>query len=213
MVECPPMILNMATLGTCTPKSKRTNSLAFAQADCHTCVVAGDHCDRQRPKCSTCLSKGRECGGFAMPLSWDPRRMLSFHPFSSDDQVIGEIPGREEGASGSSIRATPGLTPSKAVPPLRFRSMMGNSVRPKKRRRRHPSQTGNLTLPESVDPEEGVAEGVTEAEELPLISEGENCGIIPDSEAANEMDSLGMCAYRPNWAQNQALSSSFNVKL
>lgn len=185
----------MATLGTCPPKGKRTNSLAFAQADCHTCGVAGDRCDRQRPKCSTCLLKGRECGGFAMPLSWDPRRMLSFHPFSSDDQVIGEIPGREEGASGSSIWASPGLTPSKAMPPLRFRSM-GHSVRPKKRRRRHSSQTGNVTLPGSVVS----GEAVTEAEELPPISEGENCEIIPDSGAANEADNLGMRPRRPNWA-------------
>lgn len=53
---------------------KRTNSLAFATADCHTCASNGYKCDRQRPQCTTCLGQGRKCGGFAMPLSWDERR-------------------------------------------------------------------------------------------------------------------------------------------
>lgn len=57
------------------PKGKRTNSLAFCQTDCHTCASTGLVCDRRRPQCSTCLSQGRKCGGFATPLSWDDKRI------------------------------------------------------------------------------------------------------------------------------------------
>jgi hypothetical protein len=48
----------------------RTNSLAFAKHDCHTCAALGTECDRQRPRCGTCLSNQRKCDGFAMPLIW-----------------------------------------------------------------------------------------------------------------------------------------------
>lgn len=48
----------------------RTNSLAFAKHDCHTCAALKTECDRQRPRCGTCLSNERKCDGFAMPLVW-----------------------------------------------------------------------------------------------------------------------------------------------
>ncbi|KAK1143722.1 hypothetical protein N8T08_006122 [Aspergillus melleus] len=53
---------------------RKPNSLAFARTDCHTCAASGVQCDRQRPQCTTCLNRGRKCGGFATPLSWDDRR-------------------------------------------------------------------------------------------------------------------------------------------
>lgn len=56
---------------------KRTNSLAFARSDCHTCASLSDKCDRRRPKCSACIDRGRCCGGFATPLSWDSKRMVN----------------------------------------------------------------------------------------------------------------------------------------
>lgn len=56
-------------------RAKRTNSLAFASVDCHTCLVNGAKCDRKRPQCATCISKEIRCAGFATPLSWDHRRM------------------------------------------------------------------------------------------------------------------------------------------
>lgn len=49
---------------------RRTNSLAFAKNDCHTCTSLNKECDRRRPRCGTCLSDGRKCDGFAMPLVW-----------------------------------------------------------------------------------------------------------------------------------------------
>jgi hypothetical protein len=49
---------------------RRTNSLAFAKHDCHTCAALKTDCDRQRPRCGTCLSNQRKCDGFAIPLVW-----------------------------------------------------------------------------------------------------------------------------------------------
>lgn len=50
--------------------SRRTNSLAFAKYNCHTCTKLNEQCDRRRPRCTTCLSSRRRCDGFAMPLVW-----------------------------------------------------------------------------------------------------------------------------------------------
>ncbi|KAE8366377.1 fungal-specific transcription factor domain-containing protein [Aspergillus caelatus] len=68
-----------------TQVGKRTNSLAFARTDCHTCASRGQKCDRQRPQCATCISHGRKCGGFATPLSWDHRRTRNRALASQDD--------------------------------------------------------------------------------------------------------------------------------
>lgn len=48
----------------------RTNSLAFAKSDCHSCLSFNESCDRRRPRCGTCSSSHRKCGGFAMDLVW-----------------------------------------------------------------------------------------------------------------------------------------------
>ncbi|OGM44196.1 hypothetical protein ABOM_006996 [Aspergillus bombycis] len=68
-----------------TQVGKRTNSLAFARSDCHTCASRGQKCDRQRPQCTTCISHGRKCGGFATPLSWDHRRTRNRALAGQDD--------------------------------------------------------------------------------------------------------------------------------
>lgn len=53
----------------------RTNSLGSAKVDCHTCLQMGSCCDRQRPRCGTCLKNHRACGGFTMNLVWNyPKR-------------------------------------------------------------------------------------------------------------------------------------------
>lgn len=68
-------ILETMASRTTENRSKRTNSLAFASVDCHTCSIRGNKCDRRRPQCSPCLSKGIKCAGFVTPLTWDHRRM------------------------------------------------------------------------------------------------------------------------------------------
>ena len=59
----------MASVTSLDP-TPRTNSLAFAKVDCHTCIRLNNRCDRRRPKCGTCLSQGHSCGGFAQDLVW-----------------------------------------------------------------------------------------------------------------------------------------------
>jgi hypothetical protein len=49
----------------------RTNSLAFAKSDCHTCKTKRRNCDRQRPVCSTCQDLGDKCEGFQTRLVWE----------------------------------------------------------------------------------------------------------------------------------------------
>lgn len=165
-------------------KGKRTNSLAFAQADCHTCAVAGDQCDRRRPKCSTCLSRGRNCGGFATQLSWDSRRMLSFHQSPSEYQITGETSGLQEKVLQSPKARATSVPSVQAAAPLQFR-FMGNSARQKKRRRGPSAQSINVAPSDSVIPDESL---------LPL-SEGENGGIISGGGETDEIGGLGRCQY------------------
>ncbi|KAH6646199.1 fungal-specific transcription factor domain-containing protein [Truncatella angustata] len=53
-----------------TLNGRRTNSLAFAKTDCHTCIATQIQCDRQRPRCSACSAKKIVCGGYPMQLTW-----------------------------------------------------------------------------------------------------------------------------------------------
>lgn len=48
----------------------RTNPLAFAKTDCHTCTSNQPPCDRRRPRCSSCSGKNIICGGYPMQLTW-----------------------------------------------------------------------------------------------------------------------------------------------
>jgi hypothetical protein len=48
----------------------RTNSLAFAKTNCHTCDAHQRQCDRKRPRCSTCSGKDILCGGYPIQLTW-----------------------------------------------------------------------------------------------------------------------------------------------
>merc|ERR1711939_313818 len=50
---------------------KRTNSLGWAKADCHTCAEKQRFCDRRRPRCSACLDEGGICGGYIQALNWE----------------------------------------------------------------------------------------------------------------------------------------------
>jgi hypothetical protein len=65
-------------------ESRRTNSLAFAKQDCHTCAALETQCDRKRPHCGTCLSNQRKCDGFAIPLVWKDLEVAQSLPPSRD---------------------------------------------------------------------------------------------------------------------------------
>jgi hypothetical protein len=52
----------------------RTNSLAFAKTDCHTCTANQRRCDRKRPRCGSCSGKNIICGGYPMQLTWSEKK-------------------------------------------------------------------------------------------------------------------------------------------
>lgn len=113
---------------------KRTNSLAFATIDCHTCATRGEKCDRRRPKCSQCLSQGHECGGFATALSWDSKRMLSCNPISTTLEVAGH-PSDQVNDMLDPLMKQSSMPPSQSPdPPVRFR-FVGDPTRRRKRRK------------------------------------------------------------------------------
>lgn len=58
------------------PSKPRTNSLAFAKTDCHTCTANRSRCDRKRPRCSSCSGKNIICGGYPMQLKWPKSKPL-----------------------------------------------------------------------------------------------------------------------------------------
>lgn len=87
----------------------RTNSLAFAKSDCHTCSELKRWCDRQRPQCGTCIKHRRKCGGYVLDLTWK--------------QPSGNSPGR------GSVPPSPGLA---VASERRFKFKQG---RPKKKRK------------------------------------------------------------------------------
>lgn len=107
-------------------QDKRTNSLAFAQSDCHTCASTAEQCDRRRPRCSTCLSHGRKCGGFATPLSWDPRRMWIDNPSNMKNSSTSVL--------NRDVSNRPEQGPDRPAPPRRFRFIKGAS-KPRKQRK------------------------------------------------------------------------------
>ena len=116
---------------TTTCKDKRTNSLAFARSDCHTCASNGEKCDRRRPRCSTCLNRGRKCGGFPTTLSWDPKRMWSDNQSITNDDSTDLCNANT--TMSDTARAEP-IASRRAAPPRRFRFIKGPS-RPRKQRR------------------------------------------------------------------------------
>lgn len=117
---------------TVSSTSKKTNSLAFSRTDCHTCAASGQPCDRRRPRCSTCLSQGRTCGGFATPLSWATKRMWT------DNPSIGDA------ATAPATQSTTAPTlPSNASAGRDFRFIVGPSKPRKRRKTSHaPSRKG-----------------------------------------------------------------------
>ncbi|OJJ01287.1 hypothetical protein ASPVEDRAFT_82811 [Aspergillus versicolor CBS 583.65] len=155
-------------------KGKRTNSLAFAQTDCHTCALLGEQCDRRRPQCSTCLALSRKCGGFATPLSWDPRRMWMDNP-----SIATERPGND---CASSITAT-----AEPAFPRRFRFVSaGSRLRKRRKGRTRTADPKQAQLPD----QSGEAVAITPTEIFPRLV-GEDQGIRSQDQTANGLQLTG----------------------
>lgn len=170
-------------------QDKRTNSLAFAQSDCHTCASTAERCDRRRPRCSTCLDHGRKCGGFATPLSWDPRRMWIDDPSTMRDGSTAVL--------NRDASSRPEQGPDRPAPPRRFRFIKGASKPRKQRkasRRNHASriesgQNEDIELVprmvENVDPNDKLMENVSSGLEGKMRSWIEAVLYSPDHDFRN----------------------------
>ncbi|CAG8421158.1 unnamed protein product [Penicillium salamii] len=177
-----------------TCKDRRTNSLAFARSDCHTCASTGEKCDRRRPRCSTCLNHGRKCGGFAIPLSWDPRRMWSDNPSAVND----DHPGLPEGGQ-LMMTGTPrvDLTASHRPAPRRYRFIEGAS-KPRKQRKAY-IRGNNTARSRSVVPESesGGSKAMPRLVgenfqlDMAIYNQNENDLGIQDTHGADPLDDLG----------------------
>ncbi|KAF4761141.1 hypothetical protein HAV15_007087 [Penicillium sp. str.  len=168
-------------------QGKRTNSLGFAQTDCHTCASLSEKCDRRRPRCSTCLGQDRRCGGFAMPLSWDPRRMWSDNP--SVAGASKDLPNEET--------SVPTAFPLPADSPKRFRFVKGVS-RPKKRRR--------VNSPKEQASRSVVTENTAVTPEVVLRTAAQNLEIFDDNQRGKALDGLADRPIEPV-LQNLQISS------
>lgn len=103
------------------PPEPRTNSLAFAKTDCHTCTANQRRCDRKRPRCSSCSGKKIVCGGYSMQLTWPKRK--SIQPSAATDD-----PFRLEPLSyHASIYARDPNSRSRPLKPRKFRFVAENA--------------------------------------------------------------------------------------
>lgn len=124
-----------------TRQSKRTNSLAFSQTDCHTCTSTGLACDRRRPQCSTCLIQGRKCGRFAIPLSGDDRRIWVNNACSTGAPTTGVQGDMNQSLNDDNNTVSDATLPTNSSSSRHFRFVEGEP-RVRKRRRTCPPQAG-----------------------------------------------------------------------
>ena len=139
--------------------TRRTNSLAFAKSDCHTCVSRGLHCDRQRPRCTICQDSGRLCNGYSMQLSWQRSHSAANRP----PKVKAAAPPQNNGTTaGRSGRLDTEVSPSNETPkprasgPREFTFIAGRSA---KRRKRHHASDAIAECSDSLSNELPISPG------------------------------------------------------
>lgn len=167
-------------------KGKRTNSLAFARTDCHTCASSGEQCDRRRPQCSMCLGRGRRCGGFAMPLSWDSRRMWTETPSAAHDTSDNACARNNVTTALEKSSDTTASIVSPAQP-RRFRFVRAGSKLRKRRKTRNDGDNPSQDQP-AVQPGEALA--VADAEIIPREA-GEDPNLGSGAQTAGEPENPG----------------------
>lgn len=118
--------------------ASRPRRVAFAPSDCHTCLSATRKCQRERPYCSTCLSRGIRCGGYATELSWHSSRTFTSRGRRPSQQ-------RTSRASTSTRQKHPATAASSVVLPeesVRCSRPRQNPVSG----RQSPASTGEITF-------------------------------------------------------------------
>jgi len=147
----------------------RTNSLAFAKSDCHTCSELKRWCDRQRPRCGTCIKHRLKCGGYVLDLTWK------------------QPSGSQEASSSarSSVAPSPGRV---TASDQQFKFKQG---KPKKRRNLRPStgkkvgrlENASASSPPQANDEVSVQLSITESRE-----EAEVLQVLRGEDTSNSSD-------------------------
>lgn len=152
----------------------RSNSLAFSKHDCHTCTELKKRCDRQRPRCGTCIKSRRKCGGFTLDLVWKDLAVLG--PVSPSHGILedGELNDMDGQSSGHNRKRAS------------FKFIRG---RPK--RKRLPKRHGHGPVPDQE------RRGMSAACLSPAVQEGAATPESLDSLADSTLDA----AYVSGWQE------------
>ena len=133
-----------------TLPAPRTNSLGRAKTDCHTCSQNRRACDRQRPRCGTCLQRGILCGGYALDLTWttsntgrSSKLPPGHEPPLLSPYISGEI-GTDTGTSPKAPSATP-------APTRQFKFKVGKPKKPRKKPHQGGSTGGAAKVKEDIN--------------------------------------------------------------
>ncbi|KIV79093.1 hypothetical protein PV11_06679 [Exophiala sideris] len=135
----------MAAMVTTSPrdptevKFRRTNSLAFAKSDCHTCSSLSLHCDRQRPRCTPCQNAGILCQGYSMKLTWHQNHSMVNRPPKVKSVPIQPQESNDVPRKGSIVKGNPSQidkSPGSPSTSEQSRQFMFVAARPPKRRKK-----------------------------------------------------------------------------
>lgn len=114
------------------PTAPRTNSLGRAKTDCHTCSQYHRTCDRQRPRCGTCIHRGILCGGYALDLTWTTGKSRRSSKVLGGNKPPLSSPcasGEAEPNTGTSSKASPATS----IPSRQFKFKIGKPKKPRKK--------------------------------------------------------------------------------
>ena len=143
------VVRNVMLSSSTPPAPPRTNSLGRAKTDCHTCSQYRRTCDRQRPRCDTCLHRGILCGGYALDLTWttsNSRRGAKVLGAHKRPVFSPSTSGEAETSTGtSSIESSATSTPSR-----QFRFKIGKAKKPRKKSYQESPEGGLLNTQEDI---------------------------------------------------------------
>ncbi|SLM34267.1 Zn(2)-C6 fungal-type DNA-binding domain [Lasallia pustulata] len=152
------------------PAAPRTNSLGRAKTDCHTCSQYRRTCDRQRPRCGTCLHRDILCGGYALDLTWttsNSRRGVKVPGAHKPPVLSPSTSGKAEGGTGTSSRASSATS----TPSRQFKFRIGKPKKPRKKRNHESPYGGVANAKEELNCVSTDASGLYEDQPEALQSE------------------------------------------
>lgn len=152
-----------------TNVAPRTNSLAFAKSDCHTCRSKQRKCDRQRPICKTCQEADEKCAGFQTRLVWEGSDLPSRR--GDDSRRRHKVPAHAEASDSAKPSGTDAGVIKKSLPSRKadreFAFVSSWPPRQRKKHTRKNSVTSKATRPEPPS-NTATATATTTAADIPL---------------------------------------------